>query len=257
VDGAMFQGLLTEGLVSTGAGLGAVLIDAQPLVVAVLSWLLFQEVIGLWGWLGLAIGMVGICLCGLPEQWIYAIFQGSITLPDAATFSLQNLLHSGELLMLLSALSMSFGTIIIRYVKQHVDPIVATGWHMIFGGLPLIGLSALWETQQISNLHTGDWVGLAYATLFGTAVTYGIFFYLAATGNITSVSALIFLTPVFALLFSSLFLHEQLTTLQWTGVIFTLISVYLVNQREEITQWMATVLNKVSVEEPELETPSE
>ncbi len=255
VDGAMFQGLLTEGLVSTGAGLGAVLIDAQPLVVAVLSWLLFQEVIGLWGWLGLAIGMAGICLCGLPEQWIYGIFQGTLALPDASTFSLQNLLHSGELLMLLSALSMSFGTIIIRYVKQHADPIVATGWHMIFGGLPLIGLSALWETQQISNLHAGDWVGLAYATVFGTAVTYGIFFYLAATGNITSVSALIFLTPVFALLFSSLFLHEQLTTLQWAGVVLTLISVYLVNQREEIAKWVATNLNKVSTEEPELETP--
>ena len=37
VDGAMFQGLLTTGLVNTGAGLGAVLIDAQPLVVALLA----------------------------------------------------------------------------------------------------------------------------------------------------------------------------------------------------------------------------
>ena len=37
VDGAMFQGFLTTGLVHTGAGIGAVLIDAQPLVVALLS----------------------------------------------------------------------------------------------------------------------------------------------------------------------------------------------------------------------------
>lgn len=260
INGAMFQGFLTEGLVTTGAGLGAVLIDAQPLVVALLSRFLFGELIGTWGWLGLAIGIAGICLCGLPAAWIYGLLHNvGVSLPFATEtlfrsgeqlfesqpvvasgLNLPNLLHSGELLMLLSALAMSFGTIIIRYVKKHVDPIVATGWHMIFGGIPLIILSFLWENQQISRLQTPDWAALAYATIFGTAVTYGIFFYLAAVGNITSVSALIFLTPVFALLFSGLFLGEQLTNLQWIGVVFTLISVYLVVQREEIAKKFAS-----------------
>ena len=240
VDGAMFQGFLTEGLVNTGAGIGAVLIDAQPLVVALLSRWLFAEIIGFWGWLGLTIGIIGICLCGLPESWIYGLLDGSVSLASlfqgAGQLSFNSLLESGELLMLLAALSMSFGTIIVRYVKQHADPIVATGWHMILGGIPLIVMSILLETNQVSNLHLNEWAGLGYATVFGTAVTYGIFFYLASTGNVTSVSALIFLTPVFALSFSSLLLGEQLTQLQWLGVLFTLTSVYLVNQRQEIAK---------------------
>lgn len=257
VDGAMFQGFLTKGLVDTGAGLGAILIDAQPLLVALLSRLLFAELIGFWGWLGLAIGMAGICLCGLPGSLINGFLQSlGISLPFSAGllqdgelplagFSLSDvsfgtLMHSGEFLMLLAALAMSFGTIIVRYVKQHVDPLVATGWHMILGGIPLIILSVLWETNQVTNLQYKEWVGLGYATVFGTAVTYGMFFYLAATGNLTSVSALIFLTPVFALLFSSLLLGEQLTQFQWIGVAFTLFSVYLVNQREEIAKKFAT-----------------
>ena len=74
----MFQGFLTEGLVSTGAGIGAVLIDAQPLVVAILSRFLFGELIGLWGWLGLSLGLVGISFCGLPSQWISSLFIGDI-----------------------------------------------------------------------------------------------------------------------------------------------------------------------------------
>ncbi|MBD0347428.1 MAG: DMT family transporter, partial [Coleofasciculus sp. Co-bin14] len=37
VDGALFQGFLAEGLVRTGAGLGSVMIDSQPLAVALLS----------------------------------------------------------------------------------------------------------------------------------------------------------------------------------------------------------------------------
>ena len=235
VDGLMFQGFLTEGLVSTGAGLGAVLIDAQPLVVAILSRLLFGEFIGVWGWLGLAIGVLGISLCGLPEQWIVRILHGDLTIFQGATsLSWDSLSHSGELLMLLAALSMSFGTIIIRYVRQHADPIVATGWHMILGGIPLFILSMFFETQQWVNLDTSGWVGLGYATLFGTALTYGIFFYLASVGNLTSVSALIFLTPIFAMLFSYLFLGEMLTSFQWIGVVLTLVSVVMVIQRESI-----------------------
>jgi drug/metabolite transporter (DMT)-like permease len=254
-----------------------VLIDAQPLVVALLSRFLFGEMIGLWGWLGLSIGLTGICLCGLPESWIYGFLQKiGVSLPIAALsvvntseqvvrsqavvasgFNLQNLLHSGELLMVLSALSMSFGTILIRYVKRHADPLVATGWHMILGGIPLAILSYLWETSQVANLHTAEWTGLGYATLFGTAVTYGIFFFLAATGNVTSVSALIFLTPVFALLFSNLFLGEHLTNLQWTGVVLTLISVYLVNQREEIASWITAIAAKPQTENSAIASPED
>jgi drug/metabolite transporter (DMT)-like permease len=248
VDGALFQGLLTTGLVNTGAGLGAVLIDAQPLVVALLARLLFGNLIGLWGWLGLAIGIAGISLCGLPAAWIYGFLDHGIAFGPwlqslgSSDIDWASLLHSGELLMLLSALSMSAGTIIVGYVKRHADPIVATGWHMILGGIPLAVMSGLWETNQVSELLPGDWVGLGYATVFGTALTYGMFFYLAANGNITSVSALIFLTPVFALLFSSIFLGEQLTQLQWIGVSLTLVSVYLVNQRQQITEAVAQLM---------------
>jgi drug/metabolite transporter (DMT)-like permease len=255
IDGTLFQGFLTTGLVNTGAGLGAVLIDAQPLVVALLSRLLFTEFIGLWGWLGLLIGVAGICLCGLPSPWLESFFHSPMALwaeHTGAPLNWSGLLGSGEFLMLLAALSMSLGTIIVRYVKQHTDPIVATGWHMILGSIPLIALSAWGETDQITHLQGLDWLGLGYATLFGTAVTYGIFFFLAAVGNMTSVSALIFLTPVFALLFSSLFLDERLSQFQWVGVVLTLISVYLVNQREPIAQWVSALGQATDLVEVEM-----
>lgn len=244
IDGAMFQGFLTKGLVHTGAGLGAVLIDAQPLVVALLANWIFGDKVGFWGWLGLIIGLVGICLCGLPTPWLTSLFQGDGLPVSASSLTWENLWQSGELLMILAALSMSFGTIIIRVVKKYVDPVVATGWHLFLGGIPLLALSWLWETNQWQDLSAQGWLGMGYATIFGTAVTYGLFFYLAANGNLTSVSALIFLTPVFALLFSKIFLAEELTTFQWIGVSLTLVSVYLVNQRLEISQRLKTLTAK-------------
>jgi drug/metabolite transporter (DMT)-like permease len=231
VDGTLFQGFLAEGLVRTNAGLGSVMIDSQPLAVALLSLWLFQEHIGLWGWLGLGLGITGISLIGLPQEWIFHLFEAGIT---TSIDNWQELFNSGELLMLLAALSMAVGTVMIRFVCRYADPVTATGWHMIIGGLPLWGISAVLESQQWENLVLSDWLALSYATVFGSAIAYGLFFYFASSGNLTSLSSLTFLTPVFALIFGYIFLNEVLTTIQWFGVFLTLISIYLINQRENI-----------------------
>lgn len=235
VDGALFQGFLAAGLERTGAGLGSVMIDSQPLAVAIMARLLFKEFVGVLGWIGLVWGILGISLLGLPDEWILSLLHGD------TQWLLQGnplgvLLQGGECLMLLAALSMAVGTILINYVSRHADPVVATGWHMVLGGLPLYALSGLWETQQWQQLGLFDWAAVGYSTLMGSALAYGVFFFLAAQGNLTSLSALTFLTPVFALLFGNLLLDESLTSLQWVGVSFTLVSIYLINQRVVLTQ---------------------
>lgn len=230
VDGALFQGFLAAGLARTGAGLGSVMIDSQPLAVALLSLWLFQDQVGFWGWLGLGIGVGGISLIGLPDAWILSGFN-----LDAIELSLDNLFQNGEWLMLLAALSMAVGTVLVRWVCKHVDPVVGTGWHMILGGLPLFALSASLESGQWQNIDGSDWIALSYSTIFGTAIAYGVFFYLASKGSLTSLSSLTFLTPVFALLFGNLFLGEVLSPLQSLGVSLTLVSIYLVNQRQVLT----------------------
>lgn len=231
VDGTLFQGFLAEGLVRTNAGLGSVMIDSQPLAVALLSLWLFQEHIGLWGWLGLGLGITGISLISLPEEWIFHFLDSGVTI---TTDNWQDLFNSGEVLMLLAALSMAVGTVLIRFVCRYADPVMATGWHMIIGGLPLWGMSSVLEAQQWQNLVLSDWIGLSYATVFGSAIAYGLFFYFASSGNLTSLSSLTFLTPIFALIFGYIFLSEVLTIIQWLGVFLTLISIYLINQRENI-----------------------
>lgn len=229
VDGAMFQGFLAEGLVRTGAGLGSVMIDSQPLAVALLSLWLFGDRIGLWGWLGLAIGVTGISLIGLPDAWILNLLNRDAI---AIMGSWQQLFSSGEWLMLLAALSMALGTVFIRFVCRYADPVVATGWHMILGGLPLFALSSGIESQQWAQIDLSGWMALGYATVFGSAIAYSLFFHFASSGSLTSLSSLTFLTPVFALLFGNLFLGEFLSPLQWIGVSLTLVSIYLINQRD-------------------------
>ncbi|WP_353931843.1 DMT family transporter [Okeanomitos corallinicola TIOX110] len=245
VDGTLFQGFLAEGLVRTDAGLGSVMIDSQPLAVALLSLWLFKEHIGIWGWLGLGLGVAGISLIGLPEEWIFNLLDSGVKI---TTDNWQELFNSGEWLMLLAALSMAVGTVMIRYVCRYADPVTATGWHIILGGLPLWGISAVVEGQQWQNLVLSDWFALSYATIFGSAIAYGLFFYFASSGSLTSLSSLTFLTPIFALLFGHLLLSEVLTPIQWVGVFLTLISIYLINQRDNLGS------QKTTQQSPILET---
>jgi drug/metabolite transporter (DMT)-like permease len=249
VDGALFQGFLAEGLVRTGAGLGSVMIDSQPLAVALLSGLLFGEIIGLWGAVGLGIGILGISLIGVPEQWFFGLLGGDSL---ALAVNWEQLFQNGSWLMLLAALSMAVGTVMIRFVTRHADPVAATGWHMILGGLPLFALSGVWESEQWVHIDLYGWMALAYSTIFGSAIAYGIFFYFASSGNLTSLSSLTFLTPVFALLFGNLFLSEVLSPLQSLGVCLTLVSIYLINQREEIASKLQSIVHRPSAAQTQL-----
>ena len=232
VDGALFQALLARGLVQTGAGLGSVLIDSQPLLVALLARGLFGEAINPVGWIGLLIGLLGIVCLGVPAQLLGRWWLEGPLQPDLRAWS------HGEPWMLAAAAAMAVGTVLCRFATRHSDPLTVTGWHMLLGGIPLfalaawpdgMGLPALWPAWSAQQ-----WWLMGYASLFGSAVAYGLFFWFASRGDLTGFSALTFLTPVFALLFGAIWLDEHLRGLQWLGAGLALLSVLLIQRRQRL-----------------------
>ena len=228
VDATLFQGLLARGLEGTGAGLGSVLIDCQPLLVALMARALFRESINPIGWMGLAIGLAGIVCIGLPSEllghwWLLAD-------PPAV----QEVFQPGEGWMLLAAVAMAAGTVLIRFASRHSDPVTVTAWHMLLGGLPLLLVHALQRTDAGLAWTATDWTRMGYASLLGSALAYGLFFWFANQRDLTSFSSLGFLTPVFALATGGWLLGERLDLLQWIGVVMVLVSVIFVSQRRRI-----------------------
>ncbi|MCL7049377.1 hypothetical protein MKW94_006359 [Papaver nudicaule] len=221
VDAACFQGFLAEGLQRTSAGLGSVIIDSQPLTVAILASLLFGESIGAVGAAGLVLGVVGLLLLELPALSL----EGSNS----------SLWGSGEWWMLLAAQSMAVGTVMVRWVSKYSDPIMATGWHMVIGGVPLLVISILNHDPAISGglqeLNTNDILALIYTSIFGSAISYGVYFYNASRGSLTKLSSLTFLTPMFASIFGYLYLGETFSELQVFGALVTVVAIYMVNYR--------------------------
>lgn len=221
VDAACFQGFLAQGLQRTSAGLGSVIIDSQPLTVAILAALLFGESIGVVGVAGLVLGIFGLLLLEAPVLSV-----------EGNDFSLWG---SGEWWMLLAAQSMAVGTVMVRWVSKYSDPIMATGWHMVIGGAPLLVISILNHDPALSghlkDLTSTDVAALLYTSIFGSAISYGVYFYNATRGSLTKLSSLTFLTPMFASAFGYFYLGETFSPLQLVGAAVTVGSIYLVNYK--------------------------
>ncbi|KAL4858588.1 WAT1-related protein [Chlorella vulgaris] len=267
-------GFLAEGLQRTSAGLGSVIIDSQPLTVALLASLLFGEKLGSAGVAGLFVGVAGLCLLELPPSVITSLpallhpevlqlVGSSDGVADAVTAAIASssssssmaagglseattaaagssdwtIWDSGEWWMLLAAQSMAVGTVMVRWVAKYCDPVVATGWHMVLGGIPLLA-AAVWREggeapSRLALLTGGDLLLLLYISLLGSAASYGVFFYNASRGNLTALSSLTFLTPMFAAAGGYLALGETLTPLQLAGATVTLGAVALINNHSE------------------------
>lgn len=243
VDGTLFQGCLAQGLERTSAGLGSVIIDSQPLSVALLAAALFGERVSPSATVGLLLGVAGLVVLELPAegastaQWL-----GDAAAAAAAGAGASGggtLWDRGEWWMLLAAQAMALGTVGVRgVVALGVDPIMATGWHMVLGGAPLLALSvarepALYARLAAEGLPPGDVALLAYASLLGGALAYAAFFSAASRGSLVRLSSLTFLTPVFAAVAGYLALGETLTPQQLLGAAITLAGITLVTVKGE------------------------
>lgn len=180
VDGTVFQGCLSEGLQRTPAGLGSVIIDSQPLTVAVLASIIYGETLAPAGVFGLFLGVVGLLLLELPRESLAELANGNVqqalAVVTAGVSSEGGLWDSGEWWMLLAAQSMAVGTVMVRWVCKYVDPVMATGWHMALGGLPLLAYSITTEPEvynNLGNLGGNEIGGLLYTSLLGSALAYG------------------------------------------------------------------------------------
>ena len=180
--------------------------------------------------------VAGLLLLELPQDAIVQLAGGDVpqalALVTAGVSTEGGLWESGEWWMLLAAQSMAVGTVMVRWVCKYVDPVMATGWHMALGGVPLLAYSLSTEPEvyeNLGNLGGAEIGGLLYTSLLGSALAYGAFFYFASKGSLTKLSSLTFLTPMFAALFGYLLLGERLDEVQLAGAAVTVLAIYLVS----------------------------
>ncbi|WP_109420047.1 EamA family transporter [Proteus terrae] len=209
---SLFWWLLFISAYRLPGGVAATVGAVQPLIVLFLSrWLLQTRL----SWLSILAALGGI--------FGVAIL---ILTPNAALDPI------GIIAGLGGAFSMATGTVLSRRWQPPVTPLTFTAWQLTAGGAVLLPFALLFE-PALPSLTGINFLGLAYLTLIGGALTYIFWFRGLALLGPSSVASLGFLSPLSAVILGWALLEQQLTSLQILGMIVILLSIWANQQSEK------------------------
>lgn len=201
----VFQALLFIAAYRLPGGVAATVIATQPLGVILLSRALLGIRPTRLAWIAAAAGLVGVAL---------------LVLTPAARLD-----GIGIAAALSGAACMALGTVLTKRWASSPLPIAAfTGWQLVFGGLFLLPFTLLFE-KPLGALSAVNVIGYAYLGIFGTGITYMIFFWGIRRLQASAVSLLGLLSPITATLLGYLVLGQNLTAPQMAGALLVLWSV--------------------------------
>jgi probable blue pigment (indigoidine) exporter len=177
-------------------GIAATIIAMQPLFVALLAWMLLSRKPSMVTMLAALSGIAGVALIVLEPR---AALDGW-----------------GVAASLGAALCMAAGTVYARRWPSPVPLLLSTGWQLVAGGLLLLGLA--WTVEGLPGaLSAANLGGFLYLGVVATGLAFWIWFHGIRTVGV-SVSFLVLLSPVTALLLGTLLAGERLSALQFVGI---------------------------------------
>ncbi|WP_272536353.1 MULTISPECIES: EamA family transporter [unclassified Providencia] len=208
---SLFWWLLFIAAYRLPGGVAATVGAVQPLIVLFLSYWLLNNRLSAVSIIASIAGVFGVAILLLT--------------PNAALDPL------GIVAGLAGAFSMAAGTVLSRRWQPPVSALTFTSWQLTAGGLVLLPFAIVFE-PALPPLSSLNLIGLGYLTLIGGALTYALWFRGLAILGPSSVASLSFLSPVSAVVLGWFYLNQQLSTLQFIGMVVILLSVWA-SQRAE------------------------
>lgn len=184
-------------------GIAATVVAMQPLFVALIAWVLLAQKPSL---LTIAAALSGIAGVGLIVLRPEAALDGW---GIAAAFG--------------AAISMAAGTVYARHWPSPAPLLLSTGWQLVAGGAVLFALAWMFEGLP-SSLSAKNLAGFLYLAVIATGLAFWVWFHGIRVVGV-SVSFLILLSPVAALLLGTLVLDERLNAIQIVGIVIVFASV--------------------------------
>ncbi|EPG7576727.1 EamA family transporter [Providencia rettgeri] len=204
-------------------------------------WLLFIAAYRLPGGVAATVGAVQPLIVLFLSRWLLNSHLSSVSIMAsiAGVFGVAILLLTpnaaldplGIIAGLAGALSMAAGTVLSRRWQPPVSALTFTSWQLTAGGLVLLPFAIIFE-PALPTLSSLNLIGLGYLTLIGGALTYALWFRGLAILGPSSVASLGFLSPVSAVVLGWFYLNQQLSILQFVGMVVILLSVWA-SQRAE------------------------
>jgi drug/metabolite transporter (DMT)-like permease len=211
-NNALYLGLGYTGLQTVSAGLGGLIVSANPVFTAMFAALLLGEALSWRKVVGLLLGIIGVGLI----VW-HRISIGT----DSA---------HGVLFTLASLASIVAGTMLFKLLAPKGSLWIGNGIQNLAGGLALVPFALAFSDfgDIVPNVQLAG--AFAFLVLGGSILAYLLWFHLLKVCGATAASAYHFLMPPLGMLFAFLVLGEHLELRDLLGIVPVALGVYLVTR---------------------------
>jgi len=211
-NNALYLGLGYTGLQSVSAGLGGLIVSANPIFTAALAALFLGERLTARKVLGLLLGIAGVS---------FIVWHRMLVGTDS--------LH-GILFTLASLASIVSGTILFKLFAPKGSLWIGNGIQNMAAGLVLIPVALTFADVNAIQPNMQLAGAFAFLVLGGSVLAYALWFHLLKTCGATEASAYHFIMPPLGILFAFLVLGEYVELRDMLGIVPVALGIYLVTR---------------------------
>ena len=209
------------------SGFCSLIVAVIPLYVALIEMFLPEgEPMPRRGWLGMAIGFVGLATLLWPS--LRTGFSG-----DSSRLLAISALLAG-------ALSWTVGSILSRRRKLPVNSFVAASWQMLAAGVFNTAAGTALGQWPLFHLNRAAIGSLAWLVTGGSLLGYTGFIYLIEHVPVAKVTSYAYVNPVVAVLLGILILHERPVPAEFAGMAAVVLAVFLLTTAQMGTETRKT-----------------
>ena len=210
---ASFNTMIYLGVETTTASNAAIIQAIIPVLILLLSRLIYGESISWLQWLGVSFSLSGVLVIVAKAEL-------------SRLFSLK--LNPGDIWILLAVVSWAIYSVTLRHKPKSVSPFGFFGFSVAFGVIALFPF-ALWEQGGIYIPKWGErvWMVVGYIAVFPSILAYLFWNRGVAEIGASSAGLFIYLIPVFGLILAVLFLKESLQGYHFTGILLIVLGIAL------------------------------
>lgn len=211
-NNALYLGLGYTGLQSVSAGLGGLIVSANPVFTAALAALLLGEGMTWRKASGLLLGIIGVTLI------VWHRLSVGIDSLDGIIFTLASLA------------SIVAGTILFKLLAPKGSLWIGNGVQNLAAGIVLIPVALTFADVHAIDVTPSLIGAFAFLVLGGSILAYWLWFHLLKVCGATAASAYHFLMPPLGMLFAFLVLGEHVEARDLLGIIPVALGIYLVTR---------------------------
>lgn len=205
-----YHGFLNYGLVTVTSGSASILVNSAPIFTAILASIFLRERLGPIGWIGFALCLSGVAIISYGEGEGFRLSRGA-------------------LLLVASAISLSFNVILQKPLFSRYAPVQIASYSVWCGTLGLL-VFAPGLREAVRGLPAGIIMDMVYLGVFPVGLVYVTWAYVLSRMPVARASSYLYALPVVTGIIAWVFLHEAPRPLSIPGAAAALAGVALVNR---------------------------